>query len=263
MAPTDKTTTHKIAAKGATLHATSTGSGPPLLFIHALGLDHTVWQGVIRHFPDHCVITYDLRGHGASDAPTGPYAMGQLVADAEAVCVHFALKEACVIGHSVGGMIAQGLAVKRLDLVRALGLVATAAKFGQPGPWRERASTARTRGMAALAPDILTRWTPLGPHDAPLDAQLRATPPEGYASTCEAIAGTDFYTPTSGLRLSTLGLCGTLDAATPPDLVRETTDLIPGSTFHLIRGAGHMAPLTHPDMVADLIAVFLKGVGHV
>jgi len=109
---------------------------------------------------------------------------------------------------------------------------------------------------------MLERWNPSDNSTQLKDQLLRASP-EGFAATCETIAGTDFYTPTSGLRLPTLGLCGTGDKATPPDLVRETTDLIHGSTFHLIKGAGHVAPLTHAEDFATRLIAFLTSIGHV
>ena len=229
---------------------------------HCLGLDHSVWDGVVERLPNNRCIRYDLRGHGRSDTPVGPYSMGTLISDAETMCDQLALKDVVFIGLSVGGLIAQGLAVKRLDLVRGMVLINTAAKLGQPEPWHARAKAARTDGMAAIAPDTLTRWN-AGDDSQRLEEHLLHANPEGYAATCEAIAGTDFYTPTSGLGLPTLGLGGTMDKATPPDLVRETTDLIRGSSFHLIRGAGHVAPVTHPGIVADHIRTFLASIGHV
>lgn len=256
-------TTHNIDAKGATLSVHDEGSGPALLMVHSLGLDHTVWDGVCSRLPDHRIIRYDLRGHGASDAPDGPYSMGTLVADAEAVCDALDLRDTVIVGLSVGGLIAQGLAVKRLDIVRALVLSNTAAKLGQSGPWYDRAAAARDGGMEAVADATLKRW-----HLKPVDISraetlFRSTPVEGYAATCEAIAGTDFFAPTSGLRLPTMGIAGDLDGSTPPDLVRETVDLIPGSEFHLIRGAGHLPPETHADAFAAHLMKFLTGIGHV
>lgn len=256
-------TTHKIASRDADLFVRDEGDGPIVVMAHCLGLDHSVWDGVARLLPNHRVIRYDLRGHGASDVPSGPYSMGALVGDAEAVCDALDLRDVVFVGLSVGGLIAQGLAVKRLDLIRAMVLSNTAAKLGQPQPWHDRAATARAQGMGALSNGTAARW-----HVKPFDASsamalFEQTNPEGYAATCEAIAGTDFYTPTSGLRLPTLAIAGPLDGVTPPDLVRETADLIPGSQFHLIKGAGHIAPHTHPAEFAAALKTFLGKIGHV
>ena len=255
-------TERRINAKGATLFARESGSGPTLVFSHGLGLDHHVWDGVIAHFPDHRCVAYDLRGHGASDVPDGPYSMGTLVADAEAVCETLSLKDVVFVGLSVGGFVAQGLAVKRLDLVRGMVLIASAAKVGQPGPWHDRAAKVRAGGMEEMRAETMNRWSLSGEQAERMGARFLDNTPEGYAATCEALAGTDFYTPTSGLRLPTMGLCGDRDKATPPDLVRETTDLIPGSSFHLIRGAGHISPQTHPAEVARHLHEFLTAIGH-
>lgn len=250
----------QVKSKDANLAVAQHGDGPPLVFLHDLGANSGQWGALIAHLPTYRCITIDMRGHGGSSVPDGPYKMGGLIADTETVMDQLSLHDAVVIGHGVGGMIAQGLAVKRLDLVRAMVLCATAAKFGQPDPWRDRAQTARAHGMQTVAQDIVARWG----GDVPDDARDRVfnTAPEGYASCCDAIAGTDFYTPTSGLRLPTLGLCGDRDKTTPPDLVRETVDLIRGSEFQLLRGAGHLAPQTHGDVFAHHLTDFLNRIAH-
>jgi hypothetical protein len=74
---------------------------------------------------------------------------------------------------------------------------------------------------------------------------------------------TDFYTPLSGLRLPTLAIASDRDTITPPDLVRETADLIPGSTFALIRGAGHLPPIKDPAAFANILTAFLIRNGHI
>ena len=78
-----------------------------------------------------------------------------------------------------------------------------------------------------------------------------------------AISGTDFFTPTSGLTLPTLVVAGSEDGATPPDLVRETADLIKGSRFELMRRVGHLPMVENPEGFADLLSIFLQDIGHV
>ena len=105
-----------------------------------------------RRPPGLRVLRNDLRGHGKSDVPAGPYAMGALVRDAERMLQHFAMKEVVVVGVSLGGLVAQGLAVKRLDLVRALVLSNTAAKIGGAALWQGRIDRVPAEGRAAYAP---------------------------------------------------------------------------------------------------------------
>lgn len=252
---------HRIDAKGARLFVRDEGSGPPVVLLHGLGLDCSLWDDIRARLPDHRLITPDLRGHGASGAPDGPYAMGLLVKDAETVMETLDVKDAVVTGHGLGGMIAQGLAIKRLDLVRALVLANTATKFGQPGPWHAQAKIVRSLGAQEMAEDAVWRWSAQD-HAGWVERCLQKTSAEGYAACCEAIAGSDFWTPTSGLRLPALGIAGDRDKAMPPDLVRETTDLIPGSRFTLIKGAGHLTPLQDPDSFAAALLGFLAGIGH-
>ncbi|MCG6559877.1 3-oxoadipate enol-lactonase [Ruegeria sp. 1NDH52C] len=242
--------------------------GAPVLFINSLGTDLRLWDPILPHLPAGLrLIRYDKRGHGLSDAPDGPYAMGTLVRDAERLLDMLEVREAAVVGLSIGGMIAQGLAVKRLDQVRALVLSNTAAKIGTKEMWQDRIAAVTAGGIEALADAVMERWFSRGFRTTPeltlWRNMLVRQPAQGYAGCSAAIAGTDFYTPTSGLRLPTLGIAGDEDGSTPPDLVRETVDLVPGSQFHLIRKAGHLPCVEHPAAYAKRLVQFLHDVGHI
>ena len=94
-------------------------SGQPVVFANSLGTDLRVWDDVIPLLPDGFrYIRYDKRGHGLSSSPTAPYTMDQLVGDAEALLTLLGVKQTTFVGLSIGGMIGQGLASKRPDLVR-------------------------------------------------------------------------------------------------------------------------------------------------
>jgi len=95
-----------------------------------------------------------------------------------------------------------------------------------------------------------------------LRQMLVQTALDGWIGAARAIAGTDFYTPTAALRLPTLVIAGANDGTTPPDLVRETADLIPGAEFHLMRGVGHLPMLDNPVAYGALISAFLARIGH-
>nr|WP_073326714.1 3-oxoadipate enol-lactonase [Wenxinia saemankumensis] len=240
---------------------------PSLVLANSLGTHLALWDAVLPHLPPGLrVIRWDKRGHGRSSAPPAPYAMGALVSDAEAVMEATGTRDAVFAGLSIGGMIAQGLAVKRPDLVRALVLSNTAARIGTKALWEDRIAAVRRHGLEPLADGILDRWFSRGFRRsdavAPWREMLLSTTVEGYCGCCAAIAGTDFLTPTSGLRLPVLGIAGSEDGATPPDLVRETVDLVPGSRFELMRGAGHLPPVEAPEAYAALLTGFLDATGH-
>ncbi|NPD13810.1 3-oxoadipate enol-lactonase [Xinfangfangia sp. D13-10-4-6] len=241
--------------------------GPALVLIHALGLDHQIWQPLIQALPRHRILSFDLRGHGASDCPPPPYKMGSLIQDTERLMDHFGLQDSVVIGLSLGGLIAQGLAVKRLDLVRGLVLSNTAARIGTAAQWQQRIDLVREGGMAALHDATMERWLGRNWRQNPalpgLSARFLATRPEGWIGAASAIAGTDFYETTATLRLPTLVIAGGHDGATPADLIRETADLIPGHQFSLMRDAGHIPVAEQPEAYVTVIQDFLNRIGHV
>jgi 3-oxoadipate enol-lactonase len=258
-----------VRRPGVDLFTTAEGpkGGPPLVLAHALGTDLSLWDEVLPRLPPGLrIVRYDMRGHGRSSVPPAPYAMGALVADAEAVCAAHQIRDAVFVGLSLGGLVAQGLAVKRLDLVRALVLSSTAARIGTPALWADRIATIRARGLEPAADAIMARWFGRGWQTNPAApkwrARLAATAVEGYCGAAAAIAGTDFLTTTASLRLPALGIAGTEDGSTPPDMVRETLALIPGSEFHLIRRAGHLPCVDQPAAFAEILSGFLARIGH-
>lgn len=260
-----------IENNGINLHVRVDGVdhrvAPPVLLLHGLGTDLQVWDRVLALLPDHLrYVRFDQRGHGLSDAPPAPYRMGAMVSDAEAVLTALNIRDCLVVGLSMGGLVAQGLAIKRLDLVRAMILLDTAAKIGVPAVWADRIAQVRAGGMAAIADNAMERV---------FSKAFRATAdvthwktmllnmnPEGWIGCAAAISGSDFYTPTSGLRLPVLGLVGSEDATTPPDLMRETIDLIPGSKFRIMKKSGHFLPIENPIAVAEALVGFMAETGH-
>ena len=243
-------------------------TGAPVVFANSLGTDLRLWDEVIPLMPPGLrLIRYDKRGHGLSACPPGPYAMGALVRDVERLLDLLQVRNCVFVGLSIGGLIAQGLAVKRLDLVRGMVLSNTAAKIGTAEMWQQRIDTIRDGGIEAIADTTMERWFSRPFRETPdlkgWRAMLTRQPVEGYTGCCAAIAGTDFYTPTSGLTLPTLAIAGSEDGSTPPDLVRETAALVKGSRFHLIRGAGHLPCVEKPAEYADVLSAFLREIAHV
>ncbi len=250
------------------LNAETSGpeGGPGLVLLHALGTDLSIWDEVLPMVPPSVrVLRIDLRGHGRSDCPPPPYTMGALIRDAERLMDHFGMKDSVVVGVSLGGLIAQGLAVKRLDLVRGLVLSNTAAKIGSATLWESRIAEVQSQGLEAYADGAMRRIFGRNFAEAPKMPQVRAlltaTKEAGWIGCAAAIAGTDFYTPTAGLTLPALVIAGANDGTTPPDLVRETAELMLGHRFHLMRGVGHLPMVEAPAKFAGLLSGFLAAIG--
>ena len=242
-------------------------AGPPVVFANGLGFDLRLWDRLLPLLPPSLrLIRYDKRGHGLSSCPPGPYSMGALVADAERLLDHIGVRDCVFVGLSIGGMIAQGLAVKRLDLVRGMVLSNTAARIATAEIWAQRIATVRAGGIEALIEANLERWfTPAfrGTPEVLLYRHMVTRQPlEGYVGCAAAISGTDFYTTTASLTLPTLAIAADRDGSTPADLVRETADLVKGSRFHLIRGAGHLPCIEKPEEYAAVLTAFLRDIGH-
>ena len=242
--------------------------GAPVVFANSLGTDLRLWDPIMPLLPKGLrILRFDKRGHGLSACPPAPYSMGSLITDTEQLMDHTGFKDALFVGLSIGGMIAQGLAVKRLDLIRAMVLSNTAAKIGNAPMWSDRIDIVQTQGIEALADGVMQRWFGkafcAGPDLELWRNMLAQQSVQGYTGCCAAISGTDFYTPTSGLRLPTLGIAGSEDGSTPPDLVRETVDLIPESTFHLMRKAGHLPCVEQPIEYAQVLTDFMRSTGHI
>ncbi len=254
---------------GIDLHYREDGDpdGPPVVFANSLGTDFRLWDHVVGLLPKSLrLIRYDKRGHGLSECPKAPYTMGSLVSDVEKLMERLAVRDAAFVGLSIGGLIAQGIAAKRMDLVRAMVLSNTGAKIGTREIWDDRIATARAEGMASLVDATMDRWFSKAFQKTDEFVAWRNSFErqvlEGYIGCSQAISGTDMITPTSGLTLPTLGIAGSEDKATPPDLVRETTDLVRGSRFHLVRGAGHLPCVEKPGEYAEVLTGFLRDIGH-
>ncbi len=245
--------------------------GPVVIFSNSLGTDFRVWDRVVPLLPAGLrILRYDKRGHGLSAlAKRGTWSMADHVADAAAVLEAHGAKDAVIVGLSIGGLIAQGLAAERPDLVRAMMLCDTAAKIGAPDIWADRIAGIEKGGIESLADAVMERWFSKAFRAEKTGElalwrnMLLRTPVDGYLGSCEAIRDTDLRESTARLRLPTVAICGDEDGSTPPDLVRETAELIPGAEFHIIRKAGHLPGVEQPQAVAEILSAFLKRIGHV
>ncbi|MEM6680317.1 MAG: 3-oxoadipate enol-lactonase [Pseudomonadota bacterium] len=256
-----------LKVNGVVLHAEATGpsGAPAIVFSNSLGTDFRIWDPLLPHLPGGWrVIRYDKRGHGLSEMPTAPWSIEDLADDLAALIEAYGAGPAVVVGLSVGGLIAQGLAARHPQLTRAIVLCDTGAKIGSDSIWNPRIEAVETDGVEAIAGATMERWfTPAFRADAerltPWHAMMARTPARGYATTARAIRDTDYRAATAKLTLPAMAICGEADGATPPELVRQTAALIPGCPFHIIENAGHIPCVEQPAALGALISDFVMG----
>jgi 3-oxoadipate enol-lactonase len=253
------------ALNGVVLHVQDLGPAerPVLVFSNSLGTDFRIWNDVVARLGDQFrIVLYDKRGHGLSELGETPYRIADHVADLAALLDELAIEGAIVCGLSVGGLIAQGLYASRPELVSGLILSDTAHRIGSAALWNDRMAAIEKGGIASIAEAILERWfsRALRENDpaalAGWRAMLTRTPEAGYLGTCAAIRDADFTEEAGRIAVPTLCIVGDQDGATPPELVRQTADLIPGARYQVIAGAGHLPCIERPAEVARLIEGF-------
>lgn len=245
------------------LHFSDEGpkSAPAILYANSLGTDLRMWDAVTRLLPTRA-IRFDKRGHGLSATPAEDWTVEDAAADAVALLDHLGLQSATIAGCSVGGMVAQAMAIHHPTRAHALILSNTAAKIGTPESWQARITAIQTAGIASIADTILQRWFPqsllASPQHLPWRTMLLRADPVGYIQTCRALAKADFRAGLAQVTIPTLLLAGSEDQSTPPALVRETAALIHGAQILELQGSGHIPAIDAPAATAAAIATFLE-----
>ena len=214
------------------------GDKPVLVLSHSLGLDHGMWDsqmpGLLSRF---CVLRYDTRGHGATDAPAGDYTMEGLGRDALALLDGLGLARVAWCGVSLGGMIGQWLAVHAPERVSALVLANTSPRVADPSVMEARRRTVLDQGLRAVADTAMARFfaPPLlaanPPRVASARATLLATSPAGYAGCCAALRDFDGTAALARISARSLVISGDADASMPWDGHGDVlARAIPGAT---------------------------------
>ncbi|MCW3474247.1 bifunctional 3-oxoadipate enol-lactonase/4-carboxymuconolactone decarboxylase PcaDC [Limobrevibacterium gyesilva] len=234
---------------------------PALLLLHSLGTSLHVWDGQAKALSrSFRVIRPDLRGHGLTTVTSGPYSIDGMARDALAVLDALGVAQAHVGGLSIGGMLAQAIAVQAPERVLSLVLCDTAMAIPPAETWHQRAAAVRAGGMGAVADTVMARWVTPGFLGAPpaqgLRAMLLRTDPEGYAGAAEAIAAADLSS--AALCVPALVLVGDQDAATPLGTAEALARAIPGARLQVIAHAAHLPTAEQPDAVTAAMRAFLE-----
>jgi len=254
--------------RGLSVHFRVEGpaEAPPLLLIHSLGTSLEMWapQAVaLAH--KFRVISYDLRGHGLSEASDGPYSLDLLAGDALGLLDHLGIERAHVAGVSLGGMIAQTLGIQAGGRLRSLVLGDTASLIGPKSNWDNRAAMIRADGMGSVVDAILGRWfTPGFIASDPqivrgFGAMLLRMPAEAYISAACAVRDGDTTAALGRIACPTLVLVGDQDVSTPPSAAEALKQAIPGAKLIVIETAAHIPTVERPEAVTSAMASFYAG----
>ena len=244
----------------------SQGDGSPLLLIQGLGYGRWGWEPVVPGLAArHRVVTFDNRGIGESDKPEGPYTAAQMAGDALQVLDEAGIERAHVLGASLGGMIAQELAVAAPERVDKLVLCCTTPGGPTTVPMPE--VTVRLFAEApTLAPEVALRRfveNALG-EDPPIEivndlfARRVANPPDPAGWQSQAAAGMTFAGVDGEIAAPTLILGGTADNVVDHRNAEVLAARIPGARVELLAGAGHLFFWEQPDESVRIINEFLE-----
>jgi 3-oxoadipate enol-lactonase len=256
----------RLSTNGITMFVVDAGNGRPVVFLHGLGWDHSLWNRAMARFKDrYRVIAADTRGHGLSRKPAGPYSVQTFADDWHGLLVGLGLKRPCLVGLSQGGMIAQLLAVQHPDAIGALVLVSTACRSD---PAVRDKLEERIRKMQSEGPEAAARlaaqsiFSPrfLSSKPAAVEAfvQWRAAMDQApLMEAARAAYGFDLTDKLRAVSVPSMVVYGEDDALTPPSLVAQVAAALPGSKLVGVPEAGHMIPFEQPAAFEAILASFL------
>lgn len=243
------------------------GTGTTLVLLHGAGLDGSFWAPVRAVLAErYRVLTPDLPGHGASAPLAAGFSIGDLADGVAAVLRTELTDPAIVVGCSMGGMVAQALALAAPELVAALVLANTRCDFDDAG----RAALERRAAAAEQADDLyydetMSRWFSddfrrRQPEIvAATRAALASTDPQIQAADWRAIASLSLRASLAQCAMPALVVSGTADTSCPPAAGRELQQALGNARYVEIEGAGHLLPVEQPEIFARLVMDFVEG----
>jgi pimeloyl-ACP methyl ester carboxylesterase len=243
------------------------GSGAPLVLLHGLGSSRFDWAPQLAAFVSHYrTIAVDLRGHGESPKPPGPYRIAQLAADVALLLMRLDARPAHIVSLSLGGAVAQQLALDYPELVRSLVLANTSANFVS-ADWRQRLLGVKRfadvylQGMDKVAADVADRLFPLleqSPLRNEAVVRIASNDPKAYRACLWAIARFDVTCLLELIACPTLVIAGELDMTVPLASKQLLAQGIPNSKLVVIPKSGHATPVDQPEAFNSAVLGFLR-----
>jgi 3-oxoadipate enol-lactonase len=246
------------------------------IFINSLGTDFRIWDGVVdvlKHQGN--ILRFDKAGHGLSsdlrfkgggdtEIEHRKSKIENFSTDLIGLMDFLNIQKAVIVGLSIGGIIAQYLAIHHPKRIERLILSNTAPKVGSEAGWNTRIETVKKDGIASIADNIMKVWFSENFRNNRIEELLGYKMMvsninlDGYIQACEALKINDLTDSISKITVPTLCFAGTEDGSTPPAQVKAMADLIPNSSYILIEGVGHIPCVEVPELIAKHILAFVK-----
>jgi 3-oxoadipate enol-lactonase len=258
---------HTFTGRGVALNYRLQGEGSrALVCIHGVGSSLDAWEGVAAKLGDTFrILTLDLRGHGHSSLIKGRYEIDDFVGDVLALADHAGFEKFDLAGFSLGGLIAQRLALMHASRLRKLVLLATVA--GRTPEEREhvaaRLAALQSGDRGSHYDASVSRWLTEGFQQGhpELVARMRQrnaeNDPDCYAAAYRVLAQTDFGGLIDQISVPTLIATGEEDQGSNPRMAHFMHERIPGSQLEILPGLRHSILIEAPDLVATLMRRFL------
>ncbi|CCD90824.1 Alpha/beta hydrolase fold (fragment) [Bradyrhizobium sp. ORS 375] len=255
----------KVPSHGMFPHVDQQGTGElSLVFLHYWGGSSRTWRLVTAALaPSFRTVAIDHRGWGQSEAPAAGYALADMAADAEGVIAALDLRRYVLVGHSMGGKVAQLMASRRPVGLRGLVLVAPSPPTPMALPEAQREMMIRaydSRATIEATIDNVLTAKPLPPElrEQVIADSLKGAPAAKLAWP-RATSQEDITGKVGNIDVPTTVIAGELDNVDAPDVLRaELLPRVPGATMHVLAGTGHLSMLESPEEVAALIQGFCK-----
>ena len=235
---------------------------PWLVLSHSLACNTRMWDPTIAAFKDkYRILNYDMRGHGQSAAPNGPYTLDMLADDVLGLMKELKIERCKYIGLSIGGMIGQTLALRQTGKFEKMVFADTG--HSQPPEaikqWEERIKIAQSQGMKALVPSTMERWfTPSFRESAPakkIADIIAATPVAGYVGCGQAIMKLNTTARLKEIKVPVLAITGEADPSAGG--TKYIGENVPGAKFVSIPPAAHIANVEQPEKFNQALRDFL------
>jgi pimeloyl-ACP methyl ester carboxylesterase len=239
------------------------GSGRPLVFIHGWCCDRTYFAPQVAYFAGlgHAVLALDLRGHGESDAPEGPYSMQVLADDVAWMCRALGVGDAVVVGHSMGGIVAFDLAVRYPELAAGVVMIDSAVTRPEASRAGLPAFIERLRGpdRVPAVQDYVRRVLFQPTDDASrCDAILAAMAKAPAHVMIGALQGMYDWDPTAGAGKALPPMLFIANSGKPLSDLARLQALVPGLMMGQVVGSGHFCTLEVPDQVNAMVGRFVN-----